>query len=100
MGGTLKRFIRVVKTSNEVLLFLQKDLVERQTRQIVQDIVGDIVSGVRSQPRPFSAIDSYITEEEKFKKLNPTVNIPPPLPTPPTPRGFRASFRTGYNTDL
>ena len=40
---------------------LEKDLNQRQTAQIVQTILNEILDGVRSPERPASPVDAYVT---------------------------------------
>ena len=40
----------------------------------VRRILDELVDGVRTPERPASPIDFYITDEEKFERLNPGVS--------------------------
>ncbi|CAL1533076.1 unnamed protein product [Lymnaea stagnalis] len=50
---------------------LEKDLAERQSKQIVSELLLDLVKGIRTPERSRSPIDAYITEEEIFNRNNP-----------------------------
>ncbi|CAB4009367.1 Hypothetical predicted protein, partial [Paramuricea clavata] len=50
---------------------LEKELGQRQMKQIVQSIINEILDGVRSPERSASPVDAYITDEELFIRRNP-----------------------------
>ena len=53
----------------------QRELEEKQCHQIVGSLVDELVSGIKTPERPRSPIDSYLTEEEQFRRTNPQVTF-------------------------
>ena len=41
----------------------------------IRRILDDVIDGVRTPERARSPIDAYLTDEERFERLNPGVSI-------------------------
>eukprot|EP00794_Sanderia_malayensis_P007220 gene7220-8028_t len=54
---------------------LEDELDRKATQTMIDDLVKEILNGVRSPPRPASPIDSYLTEEEMFARKNEKLNF-------------------------
>jgi len=50
---------------------LEKELVQKQAKQVVSQLLHGIISGIRTPERCRSPVDAYITEEEIFCRNNP-----------------------------
>ena len=52
---------------------IERNLVEKEAQLIAQAMVDLILSGVRTPERPSSPVDAFMSEEERFARLNPNV---------------------------
>ncbi|XP_076438931.1 MYCBP-associated protein-like isoform X3 [Babylonia areolata] len=50
---------------------LERDLENKQSQQVVVQLLEELVAGVRTPLRCPSPVDAYITEEEMFRRFNP-----------------------------
>ncbi|XP_065944680.1 MYCBP-associated protein isoform X6 [Magallana gigas] len=53
---------------------LERDLQQKQSEQVIRQIMYDIISGIKTPDRPSSPIDAYITDEEIFSRNNPKLH--------------------------
>lgn len=66
-------FVDIALKICKFFFVLQRDLQQKQSEQVIRQIMYDIISGIKTPDRPSSPIDAYITDEEIFSRNNPKV---------------------------